>query len=55
MHTISLLANHEFLKLEKVLEYNVWDVFAYLQYSDAKARAEKAQMKFQRERENKKK
>ena len=54
MHIISSLANHEFLQLEKVLDYNVWDVFAYLQYSDAKVRAEQAQMKFSSEMNKKK-
>lgn len=46
MHIVSSLANHQFLDLERVLDYNVYDVYAYLQYSDEKARAEKAQMKF---------
>jgi hypothetical protein len=46
MHIVSSLANHVFLDLEKVLDYNVWDVFAYLQYTDAKVRAEQAQTKF---------
>ena len=51
MHIVSGLANHNFLDLEKVLGYNVADVYAYLQYSDEKVRAEKAQMKFMQERE----
>lgn len=46
MHIVSQLANHEFLNLERVLDYNVMDVFAYLQYQDAKVMAEKQQMKF---------
>ena len=46
MHIVSSLANHQFLDLERVLDYNVQDVFAYLQYSDEKVRAEKAQTKF---------
>ena len=47
---MSGLANHEFLNLEKVLDYNVMDVYAYLQYTDAKVRAENAQMKFMQEK-----
>ena len=46
MHIVSQLENHEFLNLERVLDYNVMDVFAYLQYQDAKVMAEKQQMKF---------
>jgi hypothetical protein len=36
--------------LEKVLDYNVMDVYAYLQYSDENVRAENAQMKFLHEK-----
>lgn len=50
MHIVSSLANHEFLQLEKVLDYNVMDVYAYLQYSDEKIKAENAQMKFIQEK-----
>lgn len=46
MHTVSTLANHEYLKMEKVLDENVMDVFSYLQYIDEKVRAENAQQKF---------
>ncbi len=46
MHIVSSLANHEFLNLEKVLDYNVYDVYAYLQYTDEKIKGENAQMKF---------
>lgn len=53
MHIVSTLANHEFLKLDVVLEQNVMDVYAYLQYIDAKAEAERAQMKFHEERREK--
>ena len=49
MHIVSQLANHNFLQLEQVLDYNVYDVYSYLQYSDEKAKAERAQMKFTRE------
>lgn len=49
MHIVSTMANHEFLKLDKVLEEKVIDVYAYLQYIDAKAEAERAQMKFHQE------
>lgn len=49
MHIVSTLANHEFLKLDVVLEEKVMDVYAYLQYIDAKAEAERAQMKFHQE------
>lgn len=54
MHIVSSLANHEFLNLERVLDYNVMDVYAYLQYSDEKVRAENAQMKFMHEKNRKK-
>jgi hypothetical protein len=40
------MANHEFLNLERVLDYNVMDVFSYLQYINAKANAENIQQKF---------
>ena len=46
MHIISTLSNHNFLQLGKVLDENVVDVYAYLQYLDAKVRAENAQMRF---------
>lgn len=50
MHIVSGLANHQFLELERVLDYNVVDVYAYLQYTDEKVKAENAQMKFTQER-----
>jgi hypothetical protein len=46
MHIVSQMANHEFLNLERVLDYNVMDVFSYLQYINAKANAENIQQKF---------
>ena len=46
MRIISTLSNHNFLQLGKVLDENVVDVYAYLQYLDAKVRAENAQMRF---------
>lgn len=49
MHIVSTMANHQFLELERVLDYDVQDVFAYLQYLDAKAVAENAQQKFRNE------
>ena len=49
MHIVSTMANHEFLKIDTVLEEKVIDVYAYLQYIDAKAEAERAQMKFHQE------
>lgn len=49
MHIVSTLANHEFLKLGEVLDTNVTDAFAYMQYTDAKVRAERAQTKFLQE------
>lgn len=49
MHIVSTLANHEFLNMERVLDYPVYDVFSYMQYSDAKARAENANFKFQQD------
>lgn len=54
MHIVSSLANHQFLDLERVLDYNVQDVFAYLQYTDEKVRAENAQTKFIQERNKRK-
>lgn len=53
MHIVSTLANHEYLKIDRILEEHVMDVYAYLQYIDAKAEAERAQMKFHQERMDK--
>ena len=55
MHIVSQLANHEFLRMEDVLNQTVTDVYAYLQYLDAKVRAENAQMKFTSEMNKKRK
>lgn len=55
MHIISSLANHEFLRLEEVLDNNVMDVYSYLQYMDAKSNAERAQMRFEQELNKRKK
>lgn len=55
MHIVSTLANHEYLKIERILEEHVMDVYAYLQYIDAKAEAERAQMKFTQEMNERKK
>lgn len=55
MHIVSTMANHQFLELEKVLDCNVMDVYAYLQYLDAKVRAENAQMKYTQELNKRKK
>lgn len=55
MHIISTIASHNFLDLERVLNYNVMDVYAYLQYLEAKNKAESAQMKFTQEIEKRKK
>ena len=55
MHIISTLSNHNFLQLGKVLDENVVDVYAYLQYINAKVRAENAQMKFTSEMTRKRK
>jgi hypothetical protein len=46
MHIISTLSNHDFLRIEDVLNQNVEDVYAYLQYLDAKVRAENVQQKY---------
>lgn len=54
MHIVSSLAGHQFLDLERVLDYNVQDVFAYLQYTDEKVKAENAQTKFIQERNKRK-
>lgn len=55
MHIVSQLANHEFLKMEDVLNQTVTDVYAYWQYQDAKAKAENAQMKFMNDLNSRKK
>ena len=55
MHIVSTMASHSFLQLEKVLDENVMDIYAYLQYLEAKARAENAQMKFTQEMNKRKK
>lgn len=55
MHIVSTLANDEFLRMEDVLNQNVVDVFAYLQYIDAKVGAENAQKKFMMEMNKRKK
>jgi len=49
------MASHNFLQLEKVLDYNVMDVFAYLQYLEAKVSADNAQMKYSQELSKRKK
>ena len=46
MNVVSTLANHSFLKLGDVLDSDVEDVFAYLQYLSAKGNAEQAEQKF---------
>ncbi len=50
MNTVSTLASHNFLDLEKVLDADVGDVFAYLCYLTAKNRAEMAEHRFQEDR-----
>ena len=55
MHMISVMANHSFLDLERVLDCNVMDIYAYWQYLDAKVSAENAQMKFHQEMNKRKK
>ena len=55
MHIVSQLANNEFLRMEEVLNQTVIDVYAYLQYMDAKVSAENAQMKFVHEMDKRKK
>lgn len=42
-HIVSTLADHQFLKLEEVLDANIVDVLSYLTYMSRKAVAEKAQ------------
>lgn len=49
------MANHNFLQLERVLDENVMDIYAYLQYLDAKVKAENAQMKYTQELNKRKK
>lgn len=46
MHLVSTLANHEFLRLESVLDSLVVDVFAYLTYLNDKTVAEDEQRKY---------
>lgn len=48
MHIVSTLANHNLLQMERILDMSVEDTFSYLQYIDAKAKAESAQLKFER-------
>ena len=43
---MSCLANHEFLKMEEVLNQTVDDCLSYMQYQNAKVLAESAQQKF---------
>lgn len=54
MNIVSILAGHNFLQLEKVLDQNVNDAFAFLQYLDMKGNAEVAQEKFINERNKRK-
>ena len=49
MNVVSTLSNHTFLKLGEVLDSEVADVFAYLQYLSAKNKAERAEEKFHME------
>lgn len=49
MHIVSTIAGHQYLQIERVLSETVMDVYSYLQYIDAKARAEKAQYKYENE------
>lgn len=46
-HMVSILANNDYLHMEKVLGENVQDCFSYLQYVAAKNDAEEAQLKFE--------
>jgi len=52
MHIVSTLANHNFLKMEEVLNQNIVDVFSYMSYMQAKLIAERAQDKFIQQIEN---
>ena len=49
-----MLANDNYLMLEKVLDENVQDCFAYLQYIMAKNVAEEAQLEWQLKNNKKK-
>lgn len=49
MHIVSTLACHNLLQMERILDMSVEDTLSYLQYIDAKAKAESAQMKFEQE------
>ena len=55
MHIVSTIANHSYLQLERVLGESVMDVYAYLQYINAKVSAENAQRKFENEMNKRKK
>lgn len=46
MHTVSELAGGDYLKMDLILSEPVMDIFAYLQYMDAKVRAENVQQKY---------
>lgn len=54
MNIISVLAGHNFLKLEEVLDQNVNDAFMFLQYLEMKNNAEIAQEKFINDRNKRK-
>ena len=55
MHTISTLANDNFLQLERVLNQNVQDVFSYLIYLSERSEAQEAQHNFEKKLNNGKK
>lgn len=47
MHTVSTLANDDYLKLGDVLNENVQECFSYLDYIIAKAEAEDKEQEYQ--------
>lgn len=49
MHIVSMMANHNFLQMEQVLDSVVVDVLSYLQYMGDKSKAEEAQRKYAEE------
>ena len=55
MHTVSTLANDNYLKLGDVLNENVQECFSYLDYIIAKAEAEEKEMEFHEKLRNRKK
>lgn len=52
-HIVSILANDNYLSMERVLGENVQDCFSYIQYVMARKDAEQAQIDFESKMNNK--